>query len=234
MGVRIKYIGTELERGGNITTLNHPDGYPLAGMNDSDMLRFDQAKQYSVTRKWTKVVWTPVIDDECEFEYSDAIPAYDDPASGFSLGIFIRAPSATASAYAFECVAVYEYLGMSARGATYNPLDTVGVDAVRAAVSDKTPVSSFTELKNRAMGYLASASDAAAPIIGPAVSLAGQVAQRKLMDAAYNHATRLLTYTPSFEQGATITEISEETPDVAPLKHRRERLRLKGLLHEEM
>lgn len=127
-GIRLRYGGTELNRGGFKIALIDPTHDGLEGRDQASLLSDQQATRYSVNRDWTSVIWRPVVEAEYRFR-TGVSGATDEPC----MGIMVVSPDATLdSLFEWEAYAIYEYQGAVARGQTVTFADPTGFAAVQS------------------------------------------------------------------------------------------------------
>lgn len=125
-GLRIRYAGTELNRGGRVFCLEEPDHASTNGFNLSNIGQYDTHRVFRPDQQWKSVVHHPA--DEDEFDY------FAPTAAGnlHYLLIMLEAPSAgTPLAFEWEADAIFELVGPVVRGLTPTPVDMVGLSAVQ-------------------------------------------------------------------------------------------------------
>jgi hypothetical protein len=141
-GLRIRYIGTELNRGGYKIGLRDPTGSTLADRNIPAFEAETQAVRFSVDRKWTTITYQPWQSNLLEFAQSlgvggsvpDAATVVA-PSRQFWMGFAVQAAEATTSlAYEFEFYTIVEYQGSISTGQTVTMHDPVGHAAVGATL----------------------------------------------------------------------------------------------------
>jgi hypothetical protein len=130
-GIRVRYIGTELNRGGQIIALADPTGAPMSGLTAAQMLAEPTARKFPVIRSWTTVLWRPTSVQDRNWDTDPG--AYDSIGAFGTIGIMVISPGAVEADYEFEVAAVYEVNGRNVRGQTVTPVDTVGQEAVYSA-----------------------------------------------------------------------------------------------------
>ncbi len=122
-GVRVRYVGSELERGGQKVGLMDPTHDTLVGRGISDFDAELDSKRFAVSREWTYVLYRPITNSELQYQSTV------DPS--FSMGFTIQASSATTSlTYEFEAYVVTEFQGRTIRGQTPTLHDPTGFAAV--------------------------------------------------------------------------------------------------------
>lgn len=72
VGLRIRYVGTELSRGGTIYGVHHPDHQSINGNTVSMFASLKECIKEPVTRKWVEIVASAI--DPNETAYPDAVP----------------------------------------------------------------------------------------------------------------------------------------------------------------
>lgn len=159
-GLRIKYTGTELNRGGLAYVLQEPTHDSLQGVSISTLGQQVEMKQMTIGREWLNVLYRPVKTRETEYTnrgttsgvQSDMDDAFYYNTLNF-MAILVQAPSAAVEAsYAFEAYTVLEYTGAAVRGLTASHFDPTGYSAVHAASQtseDRHPFTGEAQKKER-------------------------------------------------------------------------------------
>lgn len=131
-GLRIRYTGTELQRGGTIAAFVDPTSNSTIGQDFSTVMAEVTSRKFPVNRSWTTILWRPVLIGDYAFQ--------TDPASHFTNALFgpmcilVQSPSASlASEYEYEFACCYEMNGRFVRGQTSTPVDVNGQNAVASA-----------------------------------------------------------------------------------------------------
>lgn len=139
-GVRVRYIGTELNRGGQLIGLLHPQHDTLSGLTLAQVDAFDESERLSVSHdKWSTVLYRPIDADDLSFSPGGGVDpgnAFPVPGDSYIMGFAVQAASAgTSLAYEYECYAVIEYNGPNIRAKDPSHVDGPGFDAVHAATA---------------------------------------------------------------------------------------------------
>jgi hypothetical protein len=160
---RIRYMGTELNRGGEIIGLQQPTHEPVTGMTTSTMLGHTSAVRFNVTqnRGWFKLGYRPCDVEDAYYLNTLVAPSTQYNAQYTSAGVsgggsppvvyedmqpfmgaYITNPTAS-QPYEFEVWAVVEYTGLNVVGKTINTPDVQGYHCVLAALAqvDDAPYS---------------------------------------------------------------------------------------------
>jgi hypothetical protein len=131
--VRVRYIGTELNRSGQVVGLLDPNHTTLQGRTLSDLDGEETSKRFPVNRDWITVLYRPVDSDD--FNFDNAIPTYV-PGSGtdknYFMGFAIQSPIGVSTPFEFECHATFEAFGKNIRAMTPSHVDSTGFAAVHA------------------------------------------------------------------------------------------------------
>lgn len=144
LGVRVRYVGTELNRGGLRFAIQHPEHLSVANMSANDIAQFDFHQIDSQTRDWTSVCYTPLKQRDYDFT--------DNP-SGFSggaqkpgvdprpiLGILCESASTSIPLpFEYEITAHFEAIGAKARGKTISNSDVTATLKAVSAVTQGPP-----------------------------------------------------------------------------------------------
>lgn len=133
-GIRVRYIGSELEKSGRICAFEQPDHQTLVDYSLSDMRSYDKGITVPVTRDWVAVTWQPVKRGELDYVSSlSSIPF--STIAGSCLGIMVDGFTGTASNYMeYEFVTNIEVIGRVARGKTVSKDSPVTAEHVVTAV----------------------------------------------------------------------------------------------------
>lgn len=128
-GVRVRYTGTELNRGGTVYAIEQPDHIDLSGSTITDLLKYDACHRFAVDRSWTDVCWAPVSMSDTDYTNGNTPIGV--------LALMIQAPSATTSiSFDFEMFIHVELIGRAARGKSPSHSDETGFGTVLGAVRE--------------------------------------------------------------------------------------------------
>lgn len=131
-GIRIRYIGTELNRGGQIVGLSEPTHDSLTNRSFVDLSGQERSRLIPVLdRNWVTLTYFPVQPAESEFS-SDVVPASRPCPAKFMAFAVNAASSGTPLSYEYEFFTNLEYTGLNVRGLTPSHVDYVGFSAVHA------------------------------------------------------------------------------------------------------
>lgn len=162
MGVRIRYKGTELNRGGRILSLEEPDHGTLNGASATTFLAYEKCHQHAVLsseKDWVTVCHTgPVSPAEYDFLSYSSAAAYPS-FNTYYLGLLVE--STASNLFDFECYWNYEIIGPTIRGKVFNESDDVGTQVVLAtvrgsnggALDSKSPFKSPLMIEQGAIQY---------------------------------------------------------------------------------
>lgn len=125
--LRVRYIGTELDRGGQIVAYVSPVHQGLGGQNISGLESQIESRLFPVTREWTSLLYRPYFEEDLEL--SNAQP----PANSY-MAVMVAAPSMTTSiSFEWEYWGVYEFQGQAPKNQTPSHFDPTGFAAVHQA-----------------------------------------------------------------------------------------------------
>lgn len=135
-GLRVKYSGTELNRGGVLLGLTSPNHQSLLNFSFTDLDKFDCAVRFRPDQKWFTTLYCPVRQEELLFTRNLGSPAGDFVSGTYVnnpiMAFAINAPSTAAgSAFQYEFYLVYEVQGVSVRGVAPSLSDPTGFSAVQ-------------------------------------------------------------------------------------------------------
>jgi hypothetical protein len=125
VGLRVRYVGSQLEMGGSVMGLVHPDRDSLSLYNSTKLLSYDRTIRKPVSRQWIELRaagWDP----DADFSYQNT----GLPWGGFhSMGFLIHY-SGQDPAFEFEYYANFEAIGSGVRDKTPSYSDAVGADTI--------------------------------------------------------------------------------------------------------
>lgn len=129
-GLRIRYIGTELNRGGQIVGLHHPAHQTLSGFNIATMDTFKESGRLPVIRDWTTLLYRPVDTNDLNF-----VSTFNPAVGQYFMGFCIQAadPSgANPQSFEYEFFSNYETQGAIVQNKKPSHVDPTGHGAVNA------------------------------------------------------------------------------------------------------
>jgi hypothetical protein len=131
-GIRIRYIGTELNRGGQIIGLSDPSHNSLTGRNFANFQAELVSRQFAVGRKWVNVLYKPVLTTDLDMQtvFNTFSNTNTDPS--FFNGFFIQS-AVPNQPFEFEIYSLFEFQGAGVRGQTRSHADSVGFAAIQSA-----------------------------------------------------------------------------------------------------
>lgn len=133
-GLRARYIGTELNRGGSKICLVDPTHNATDGRDEAQLLAEPQARKLPVSREWVNLHWQPITTDEYGFSSTDFGSAY--------MTIMFVSPDASINLpFEFEAYGIYEFQGSVARAQTHTFADPVGFAAVQTVSAQMNSIS---------------------------------------------------------------------------------------------
>lgn len=119
LGARVRYIGTELNRGGTVHLLETVNHESIAGYDVADIMAERSSRRVAVSRSWIELTWSPKQDTDTNFVKKFYNP---DGATNIAvLGIILEIPGYAASAaacYEWEVFVHYELTGDTAGART--------------------------------------------------------------------------------------------------------------------
>ena len=140
-GVRIRYIGPELARSGQIIALRQPDNQTLVGINPTGAKNFTTAKTFTNQRQWIYCNYRPVRPKEYKFS-PDPCTATDLVAYKFPIGFLITGTTNTSGTpgpapFEFEVIEYVEFIG-TLDNITVSHTDITAVSDVRNSLPNKS------------------------------------------------------------------------------------------------
>lgn len=133
-GLRVRYVGQELTRGGTIHAIEQPNHDTLSDVSLAEMSQYESHFRTQVARKWVTLVYTPTLANEFNYQ-ADAMTS----ASNFAItggqsydhfmGFYISSASAGAI-FEYEAVVLMEVIGSKVRDLKDAETDIVGLSSV--------------------------------------------------------------------------------------------------------
>lgn len=130
--LRIRYTDTELDRGGSINALHHPQHLSLQAQTIASIKLFDETVTFDSSRAWHNLNYKPVdVGDENFASILNArTPAATD--ASFYMGFVIQGAGGGPTSYDYEFWTVAEIIGTAVRGKSPSLVDPTGYNAVHA------------------------------------------------------------------------------------------------------
>lgn len=123
-GIRVRYVGTELNRGGSVVSLCEPDHTSLDTFGRGSLMTYKSVHAEATRRGWHECCWFPI--DAVEVAYR-ADPVND---STPCMAVMVQAAdSGTSVTYEYEVFCKFEAHGRTAQSMTYMRGDAAGGNA---------------------------------------------------------------------------------------------------------
>jgi hypothetical protein len=155
-GLRICYQGAELERQGIKVALVDPTHRTVDGRDIASLSSELQAETFFPDRKWTSIVFRPVLTSELTFD--GALPA----ANVTPYMIIAFTTNGAPMSYRWEVFSISEFQGINVRGQTLTHPDPIGFAAVNAVgntmngiSNTNTPGQSMKQMMKSVEQYIA-------------------------------------------------------------------------------
>jgi len=108
---RVKYLGTENNRGGRVLPVVFPSHKSVAGLGTSDILALQGYSSEPVDSKWHSIRWFPQVSHETDYQPTSLV--WGDAAVSTSGDFGIIVESTAATTFEFEIVFYHEIIGPS-------------------------------------------------------------------------------------------------------------------------
>jgi hypothetical protein len=131
-GLRIRYIGTELNRGGQMVAILDQNHSSLQFRSLSSVDGEEVSKRFPIDRSWTTVLYRPVDNDDFEFRTSLPVNTGSNNDSINYMGFAIQGEAGVATQYEYEFFTSFEAFGKNVRAMSVSHVDPVGFGAVHA------------------------------------------------------------------------------------------------------
>lgn len=141
--LRIRYIGSEYTRSGQIVGIRHPDNETLRSLTFDDVKSFSTAKTFSNTKTWHYVMWRP--GSPADYHFSPNPSDNDDgnaTSSKLPLGFTVAGTMNSAgnpgpAPFEWELIRYVEYVG-NIDNVTKSHVDINGMSHVRNSLPTKS------------------------------------------------------------------------------------------------
>jgi len=217
-GLRVRYTGTEMARGGTLVGLNRPN---LSGERFADLMKYPFVHSVPVEKKWTTVLWAPRNPDDMAYQGIYVEPSIDAPQvlndQYFELGICGNVADATAGGtFEFECFANFEVTGESLsnvipRSVTENIYTVAGAfrraSGNGSAMNETETAASMKKVMTALYGSGVKVASYLGEFAGDALAVARPLLVRGVVNAAAAYAMRggrrqqLLRFQNEFARG---------------------------------
>lgn len=166
-GIRVRYTGTELSKGGSLYLWHHRNNGNLDGFGVTDYLAYQGASAMAVTRQWSSVIWTPVGTRDTRFGYNVGAPY-----GPYSLAAMVT--GATGNTFEYEAAAVLEITGQDVRSMTPSHADPPGFNGAQEMQAQDNGY--FAPYVGGAAARIRAATDGLADYLATGVSYANAAA----------------------------------------------------------
>jgi hypothetical protein len=183
-GVRVRYAGTELNRGGNIHGYVDPSHTSVSTLTVDQISQRESYYRCQNVREWCTIVYSPLFMDQLElqpdFLYRDdgEVPDSSNLDSHF-MG-FVFTGMVAASTFEVEVVASFEIQGPAVRGQTRSTADTVGMQAVLNTVTPQTNVTLNQEKPHNVIRDIIDAGKEVTRIVTDPIGVVQEIAKAVL------------------------------------------------------
>lgn len=148
-GIRARYQGTELNRGGVFLGFQHPTHASLDNSTFPDVDGNPLSKRFPVTREWMNLTYCPVLTSELTYQGTVALLA-----NAYMI-IMMQAPDPTvAMSVEWEAYVNIEYNGRNVRGMSLSGSDPVGFAAVHTVANSGAMAPFKGDAKQRSLGFV--------------------------------------------------------------------------------
>lgn len=127
--LKIRYSGTQLNLGGTVRALQHPNHETLSGLNAAAIEGYRQSKRFPVSRDWDQVVYCPLTDQYNANPGASVALPYSIPFMAFLVS------STASNEFEYEYYVNYEMVGRNIRGQTICVKDPAGYAAITSAMA---------------------------------------------------------------------------------------------------
>jgi hypothetical protein len=160
VGMRVRYIGTNLNQSGRMILARHPDNGDFSGTIASSLLDYQTIKTVPVSRQWHNVCYKPTASGDYEFSgnpitnsenQKDIIATTADLVKycTYNMCIYVDG-TVPGNAFEWEVCSFYEIAGAT-EGTTRSHTDLNGLSAVRNSTQSGPPTNSAVAQEKNAL-----------------------------------------------------------------------------------
>lgn len=209
VGLRIRYIGPELARSGQIIGLRNPDNRTLVALSRAEFRSFETSKTFSNKKQWIYALYRPV--EPNDYEYSPVSDRNSENASGFlsySLGMYVTDTTDSTGSpgpapFEWEIIQYVEYIG-NIDNITRSHVDTQGMAHIRNSLPTKSVTDSMTKHVKKIASSLYDSIDSNSIVSAAAPAVGGALAYKNffgpVIEEAEEAPTALETVLPLIEE----------------------------------
>lgn len=178
-GLRVRYAGTELNRGGNIHGYVDPAHYSTSFASVDTISQRESYYRCQNLREWCSIVYSPIYTNELEMQPDVEVRL----AAGGPLPMdlhfmgFICTGMVAGSTFEVEAVASFEIQGPQVRGQTKSTADVIGMQAVLNTVTPQTNVVLNQETPNNVVADIIKAGTELTDIVTHPVEVVKSIAK---------------------------------------------------------
>lgn len=178
--VRIRYVGTVLNKAGSIYSLMEPDHQSLnsAGTGIPQLRAYNSCSDTPVTSEWTEVIYGGPTQPN-EMDYITGVSQTEAAYNQQFMAMLISSPAGAALPFDYEYWANYEVIGPNVGGKTPSMADPTGLSVVangaQSAIANGSGHHGGNDFLNKAVSGIGHAAKTAMTYIGPAWKAAGGI-----------------------------------------------------------
>lgn len=157
LGIRLRYIGKEVDMNGSVFALEEPNHGKTDTMNIDDLRAYDRVKTKPFSREWVVAAWQPVLPIETAFSNNAYASPFSTPTNPLIILISCQGSGTAGNPslpFEWEYYAHYESIGVQARGKSESHIAPVQAQRVMAAMQ-KAPTEVFDAASNHQVSAVA-------------------------------------------------------------------------------
>lgn len=168
-GIRIRYIGPELARSGQIIGFRHPDNNNVLGLPYNSLRSLETSKTFTNKRQWIYANYVPVRPEE--YRYSpNACTASDGNNYKWTMGFAIEQTTTSGgqpgpAPFEWEAIKFVEHIG-NIDNITRTHTDIQGMSHVRNSLPEKSVHDSLMGVAHHVLSKVGESLKEAAPVVG--------------------------------------------------------------------
>jgi len=177
-GLRVRFAGTELNRGGTLHCVEQPNHESLSQLNVANISQLESYFREPITREWTTLVYTPVQELEINFNQDPGNNIFYNQFT-HSIGFLFDAANVGASQqFDFEAIVLFEVVGPQIRDLKLSECDPVGLSLVQNVIRPETQLVANESGPGKVFDMIRSGFDmvtTVAPYVARAVGMAAML-----------------------------------------------------------
>jgi hypothetical protein len=218
--IRIRYIGPELARSGQVIGFRHPDNNNVVGKTYDELRSLETSKTFSNKRQWIYANYVPTRPEE--YRYSpNQCTASDGNNYKWSLGFAITGTTTSVGTpgpapFEWEAIKFVEFIG-NIDNITRTHTDVTGMSHVRNSLPEKSVHDNLLASAKGVLTKVGHSLQEAAPIVGAGVLANHLMSGEEVAETALAGAEKETVMGSFLESAAAAIPYVDEAAELLPM-----------------